>query len=293
MDALPLEILRAMDALPARGAPAVTQLRCEEADGGLYRVWKIESGGQTRLLKAAKEYEAEVYRTFLRGSRYAPEIYAEQRVGGEDWLLMEYVDGHDLCRCTRGALTLALDALISMQAAYWNDTAHAAEAYSFEKSLSGRRRRGEALNDAVLKAGYAEFLRLYETLPRTLCHDDLLPFNVRVCPAQKRAVLIDWEFAGILPYPVPLARLLAYGEESADALFYMTEADRSFAAAYYYENLLRERGVARDEWQRTLDCFLLYEYCEWVAIGNRSGETDGKYYRKYLPLALAQARKLL
>ena len=47
MDALPLEILRAMDALPARGAPAVTQLRCEEADGGLYRVWKIESGGQT------------------------------------------------------------------------------------------------------------------------------------------------------------------------------------------------------------------------------------------------------
>lgn len=54
--------------------------------------------------------------------------------------------------------------------------------------------------------------------------DDLLPFNVIV--SDDRAVLIDWEYGGILPYPSSFARLIAHGEEAEDSLFHMTREDR-------------------------------------------------------------------
>lgn len=38
-----------------------------------------------------------------------------------------------------------------------------------------------------------------------------------------RAVLIDWEYALILPYPTSLARLIAHGEEDENAFFHMTQ----------------------------------------------------------------------
>ena len=45
-------------------AAVITQLRHEEDDEP-YSVWRIEAGGQSFILKEAKEYESEVYRTFL------------------------------------------------------------------------------------------------------------------------------------------------------------------------------------------------------------------------------------
>ena len=62
---------------------------------------------------------------------------------------------------------------------------------------------------------YEQYLQIYSDVPRTLCHDDLLPFNV-LC-AKERAVIIDWEYAGILPYPTSLARLIAHCEEDESA----------------------------------------------------------------------------
>ena len=31
-------------------------------------------------------------------------------------------------------------------------------------------------------------------------------------------------------------------------------------------------GIASEEWRRTLERFLLHEYCEWVFLGNKYGE---------------------
>ena len=73
----------------------------------------------------------------------------------------------------------------------------------------------------------------------------------------------------------------------------MAEADKNFAIEYYYQNLLKEKGISYTEWLQTLEYFLFYEYCEWVFVGNKYNVTDGEYYKKYFPMAKAQAEKLL
>ena len=196
------DIIRHFDLLRA-ARPVVTQLAHEE-DGEPYRVWKLDCGGAVYLLKEAKEYEAEVYRAILpKVGGSVPALYQTADIDGKAYLLMEFVEGSDLRRCSRRGLTLALDALIYMQKATWNDGALSGCAYTFEKSLKDREHRGKYLNDAWLEAAYAVFLDEYASVPRALCHDDLLPFNVLV--SEDRAVLIDWEFAGILPSPASFA----------------------------------------------------------------------------------------
>ena len=107
-----------------------------------------------------------------------------------------------------------------------------------------------------------------------------------------RAVLIDWEYALILPYPTSLARLLAHGEEDENAFFHVTQADKDFAIDYYFEHLLLKKGIKYPEYRRTMDYFLLYEYCEWVAIGVKYGETDTERYRMYFAKAKEYLKKL-
>ena len=177
---------------------------------------------------------------------------------------MEYIEGHNLQKCDRESLTAALDALSYLQNMYWEKRELQGIGHGFEASLPGRQKRGKYLNDAELKRAYEQYLRIYSDIPRSLCHDDFLPFNV-LC-AEERAVIVDWEYAGILPYPTSLARLIAHCEEDESAFFYMTQADKDYAVEYYFEHLLKEKGIDYNAYRRTLDYFLLYEYCEWIMI---------------------------
>lgn len=261
-----------------------------EEDGEPYQVFEVTLDGKKYVLKKAKAYEVQVYSAFFASfPSYAPRVYGHARYKEEEYLLMEYIDGENLQKCSRKSLQLALNALMSMQREFW-DAAMCSQGYSYENSLEQRKKRREFLKDGELESAYDRFLEYYCSLPKTLCHDDLLPFNVIV--SEKRAVLIDWEYGGILPYPVSLARLIAHGREDENSLFFMSEEDKSFAVQYYYENLIREMGIPYEEYRRSLDYFLFYEYCEWVYVGHKYGNTDGEYFKQYLPLAKAAARKL-
>ena len=204
---------------------------------------------------------------------------------------MEYIEGDDLCKCNRAKLKNVLDALISLQQKTWKIQEIDQCEYSFEKSLVQRQNRGKYLNDTLLEEAYEKFLRVFQSVPRTLCHDDLLPFNV--ISNNEKAVLIDWECGGILPYPTSFVRLIAHTEENENALFYMSKSDKCYAIDYYYENLLKKNGISYIDWLDTLECFLFYEYCEWVYVGNKYNVTDGEYFKKYLPIAKQQANKIL
>ena len=254
-------------------------------DGGDYAVWKITAGEDVCVRKKAKNHESAVYSAFLSDCTGAPRLLGAAHTDDGEYLLLEYIRGDDLCHCTRDALTAALDALITLQKRHWENKALSGVGLTFEESLAGRRRRGAYLCDPVLEAAYAKFLHRYETLPRTLCHDDLLPFNVRYDGT--RAVILDWELAGILPYPVSLARLLAHGSEEPDAFFFMTEADKAYAVDYYYAHLIRDHGIAYTDYRQTVDNFLFYEYCEWIMLGNRYEDADMTRFRQYSEKARA------
>lgn len=284
-------IINLIDTVPVTERAVVTQLKHVEDDEP-YQVWSIDTGAARYILKEAKEDEAETYRLILSelNDDCSPAIYQMISAGEKIYLLMEYIDGENLCRCNRAKLPLALDALISLQRKTWNNRSLAAYGYSFEKSLHGREQRGKYLNDPLLEEVYEKFMGMYRTVPRALCHDDLLPFNV--IASDNRAVLIDWECGGILPYPTAFARLIAHSEEAENALFFMTSEDRTFAIDYYYNNLLKEMGISYAEWRNTLEYFLFFEYCEWVFVGNKYDAKNSEFYKKYLPIARHQASKI-
>jgi len=276
--------------LPGIGEGAIRAFTVEE-DGGAYAVWRIDAGSGSCVLKRAKAFELETYRCFFRDKKpYAPAFYGSCAFGGAAYFLMEYCPGDDLRRCEREKLKKALDALIEMQEEFWQREALYDSALTLEKSLAGIENRGRYLGSQRLEAAYAAFVRIYQTTPRTLCHDDLLPFNLLI---GERAVLIDWEYGGLLPYPASFARLIAHGREEAGAFFYMTREDRDFAIQYYYDGLIKKHGIPFAEYRRTLDYFLFYEYCEWVMLGNRYDNRSDERYGDYLKLAEELAAKLL
>lgn len=262
-----------------------------EEDGARYNVWRIQFPDSIRVLKAAKGYEHEIYTKILQDQySFAPRIIESGTVDGREYLLMDYISGDNLMSCTRETLIYALDALIQMQSAFWLNSHLSQIGLTFEKSLSSRENRLNYLNDPELEQIYREFLREYQSVPRTLCHDDLLPFNV--IAQENRAVFIDWEVAGILPYPVSLARLIAHGEEKKGAFFFMTEADKAFALDYYYQNFISEKGISREVYNRTMALFLFYEYCEWIYLGNCYADADPARFIRYLEKAKAMEKLL-
>lgn len=286
----PTEIIRKMNVFPECASLEVTPFHSAE-DGSAYEVWKVKAGEQIRVLKKAKESELEICSAFFRqGGLGAPRLLGSISVDGEDYFLMEYVPGEDLCQCTREKLTKALDALIAMQDRYWNDREHRDVGCTYEQSLARRKSRGEYLNDPELERAYAGFLERYAVLPRTLCHEDLLPFNVLI--SEEGAVIIDWECAGILPYPTSLARLIAHGTENPGDLFYMTEEDRKFAIEYYYTHLAHPKGIEYGDYRRAVDEALLFEYCEWIMLGNKYPDADMERYRLYLKKAKAHVKNM-
>ena len=257
---------------------------CAE-DGEMYDVCLVQSAQGECVIKRAKGDEANIYRALLTGCPGVPTLYGTHEIGTDAYLLLERAPGEPILHLDRASLTKILDALIQMQAKYWNFTPPANLAYTFDNALDARRARGTHLHDKEIERAYATYLELFCTLPRTLCHDDLLPFNVLV--SKENATLIDWEIAGILPYPTPLARLLAHAQDTPDAFFYATDADKAFAAQYYYDGLVAPRGIPLADFARALRYFTLYEYCEWIMVGNKYHQTDSPRYQQYCALARA------
>ena len=261
-------------------------------DGSAYGVWKVQSQGMTYVLKKAKGQEISIYTSFFnRELRGAPRFLGSTTFDGEAYFLMDYVPGEDLRRCNRKKLIGALDALICLQDFYWERRELPGVGIAFADSFVGRKNRKNYLNDKELEEAYDAFLAQYAALPRTLCHDDLLPFNVLV--GEEKATIIDWEVGGILPYPTSLARLIAHTEDSADAFFFMTEEDKAFAIDYYYENLVKNKGISYGDYRKALDAFLLYEYCEWIMLGNKYPDGDKVRYCAYLEKAKAHIKNSL
>lgn len=160
---------------------------------------------------------------FIPRKTVCPRLFGTCREGDDTFLLMEFVEGENLQRPTKRKLLLAVRALAAMQEEYWQNTALISSGLTFEKSFSSLKQRRQYLLSPLLERHFDEFLALYERLPRTLCHDDLLPFNLIVNGKEERAVLLDWEAGGILPYPVSFARLIAHGREHYE-LFRMTKS---------------------------------------------------------------------
>ena len=280
----PNELIGILQRLGRSGVRAeqISPFHCDE-DGSEYAVWLVNTGKTKCVLKRAKGNEIEIYRSFFPGKKpYVPAFLGACEYHGDTYFLTEYCPGEGLCRCDRERLKKALDAIILMQDEFWEREGLYDAANAYQMALKNVEHRGKYLGSALLDVAYATFKVQYANTPRTLCHDDLLPFNLLV---GERAVLIDWEYGGMLPYPTSLARLLAHGREKDGAFFYLKNEDRSFAIDYYYDNLIKKHGVSYADYRRTLELFFFFEYCEWVMLGNEYDSRDDERYADSLKLA--------
>ena len=244
----------------------VSQIPYEECDG-FYSVWKITDARGSYLLKrTASETELAIYRKLRNRIDALPTFYGATEYRGKPYLLLEFVEGHNLMQATRNDLGRVVDAMIRMQDMFWGSRQRIGEPFS--AALQSCLNRKVYLKETVLIDAFTRFEAMYRTLPRTLCHNDFLPFNVIV--GTERTAFIDWEYGGILPYPVMLARLLAHTSEHGETPFFMTQQDRDFAIETYYDRLIRKKGISRADYLEAMNAFLFYESLEWVYV-----------YRKY------------
>ena len=253
-------------------------------DGQDYEVWKIATSEKNYVLKKTKGYEFSIYSGFFcKNPCGVPRIYGSTTYNNENYILMEFLEGESKVKLDRQSLKKALDALILIQNEFWEAQGMDSFGLSFSESLKQRRERGNYIKNPNISSAYSDFLELYEALPRTLCHDDLLPFNLLI--SEKNAAIIDWEIAGILPYPASFARLIAHAEQTDDSFFYIKDEDKEFAIDYYYQNLVKSKGISYQGFRYALELFLLYEYCEWIMIGVKYEDADIERYEKYLKKA--------
>ena len=244
----------------------VSQIPYEECDG-FYSVWKITDARGSYLLKRiASETELAIYRKLRNRIDALPTFYGATEYRGKPYLLLEFVEGHNLMHATRNDLGRVLDAMIRMQDRFWGSRQRVGEPFS--AALQSCLNRKAYLSETVLIDAFTRFEAMYRTLPCTLCHNDFLPFNVIV--GTERTAFIDWEYGGILPYPAMLARLLAHTSEHGETPFFMTQQDRDFAIETYYDRLIHKKGISRADYLAAMNAFLFYESLEWVYV-----------YRKY------------
>ena len=232
-----------------------------------YDAFQIQDGYRTYVLKKSSEQERTAYETFLGSvGRIAPRLCQSAEVDGETYLLLEDVPGNTLRTWTRTDLITVLDTLIQLQDKFWERRDLESFGYGYPAGLKDCQDRAACLNDPDMESAYSIFLDLYPSVPRTLC-PDLLPSNILM--QRKRVTVVDWGYAGILPYPTALARLIAHGEEDKNAAFSLSPLDREFAIHYYFTHFILDKGIPYEEYRRTLDYFLLYEYCGWLVQGDR------------------------
>lgn len=250
----------------------IKQIKNEDGDD-FYNVWLIVSDNNSYILKKSTENEINNYNALLNIP--IPKYYGYTKYYNKSYILIEYLDGDNLMNGNLGNCTKAIDTIIEINKKYLNKDIVLSD--TFDKELIRINRRFEYLNDELLEKKYLEFINVYKKTIKTVCHNDLLPFNMII--AKNNAYLIDLENIGFLPYPVMFARFIAHYKDVKGYLFYLEDEIKEYLIKYYYDNFVVSLNKTYEEYLYELELFLFFEYTEWIYVYNRyKFPKDERYY---------------
>lgn len=260
---------------------------CDDGEGELnrYNVYKITVDGMHYVLKKSDVRERNIYQDFLEGNDFkVPRFYGSVETEGSLWILIEYIEGNDLRDFTEDDAYACADSITSIMNAYWQKDEREFQEKKqddrFERYWARIQKRARCLaGEPELAQAYDVFLERQKTCPRTLCNGDFLQFNA--ISHEGSVYVIDWAFAGIMPYSLDIARMIAHGtEERTTFPFYMTDAQRNLYVEEVYKKL-REKP----DWERYLEDIrlsLLNEYVEFIEYDlNHPEEERDKVFAYY------------
>jgi len=250
-----------------------------------YNVYKIISDDKTYILKKTDKYEVEVYEKFLENKNLpVPKLEGWAYFNNVRWILIEYIAGTDLRMFNEDMAYGCADSLSRIFNMYWqeNDFKDNELDNRFERYWTRINKRSKCLiNEQKLFSAYDVFLDRQLVCPRTLCNGDFLQCNA--IESNEGIVLIDWAFAGIMPYSLDIARLISHGSEKFFPFpFYMTDEYREIFLKSIYNKLLYKPDYKQFLWDVTLS--RLNECIEFIEreLNDESLERDEgfTYYYK-------------
>lgn len=250
----------------------INQIQNEEGSG-YYNVWKVVTLDSNYILKQSTEKELNNYLKLKISP--IPNFYGYTKYYNKIYILLEYIDGSDLRNGSLDKNIIGLDTIIEVQKAYLNKEIELSD--TFEDELNRINKRFDYLLDERLKNKYNEFIKVYKTSIKTVCHNDLLPFNMII--SNNKAYLIDLENVGYLPYLTMFSRFIAHYKEEEGYLFYLEENIKQELIKYYYDNFVSLLNISYDEYLHDLELFLFFEYTEWIYVYNKFNlKKDERYY---------------
>lgn len=238
-------------------------------DGGgadrSYNVYKITSDNKTYILKKSDDNEIGVYENYLTGkSLPVPRFEGLTSINNIKWILIEYIAGTDLRKFTKDMAYGCADSLSRIYNIYWQDKGYEGNKSDnrFERYWARINKRSECLrNEPKLSSAFHVFLDRQLECPRTLCNGDFLQCNA--IKSNDGIILIDWAFAGIMPYSLDLARLISHGSEKYSPFpFYMSDEYRRIFLKGVYDKLLYKPDYKQFIWDVILSC--LNECIEFI-----------------------------
>lgn len=230
-----------------------------------YNVYKITADKQTYILKKSDDNEIGVYEKFLADKNLpVPKLEGWTCVNKTKWILIEYIAGVDLRIFNKDMAYGCADSLSRIFNIYWQKDGFEENKLDnrFERYWTRINKRAECLkNESKLSSAYRIFLDRQLVCPRTLCNGDFLQCNA--IESHDDIILIDWAFAGIMPYSLDVARLIAHGSEKFFPFpFYMTDQYRRIFLKGVYDKLLYKPDYKQFIWDVILSC--LNECIEFI-----------------------------
>lgn len=253
----------------------IKQIKNEDGDD-FYNVWMIVSDNNSYILKRSTENEISNYNVLLNIP--IPKYYGNLKYYNKLYILIEYLDGDNLMNGNLYKCTKAIDTIIEINKKYLNNEVELSD--TFDKELIRINKRLEYLNDELLERKYLEFIDVYKKTIKTVCHNDLLPFNMII--VNNIAYLIDLENIGYLPYLLMFARFIAHYKDIKGYLFYLEDSVKEYLIKYYYDNFVSLLNKSYEEYLYELDLFLFFEYTEWVYVYNRYNIKKDERFNYYL-----------
>lgn len=245
-----------------------------------YNVYKVISDKQVYILKKSDDNEIEVYEKFLKDKNLpVPKLEGWAYVNNTKWILIEYIEGADLRLFNKYMAYGCADSLSRIFNMYWQENKLDNR---FERYWTRINKRAKCLiNEPKLSSAYDVFLDRQLVCPRTLCNGDFLQCNA--IESNNHIILIDWAFAGIMPYSLDVARLICHGSEKFFPFpFYMTDEYRKIFLKDVYDKLLFKPDYKQFIWDVILSC--LNECIEFIEreLNDKSIERDEgfTYYYK-------------
>ena len=265
------------------------ELECfpfEESKGFYKNIYKIITPSKTYVLKKAKSYELDIYKNTI-GLHSIPKFYDSYHYYGHDYILFEFVKGHNVMKMDRNSLIKVVDAIIAIQDKCWMKKETFGQ--SLDNAIESRYKRLSFLPDE-LKETYEQYIECFKKTPLSFSHEDLLPFNILI--NDKAVSFIDLEIGGVLPYPTMLVRLISHTNDDKKAMFYLSKEDYRFAIEYYYSNFIKNKCISYDEYIKTINLFIFNELIEWIYVYKKNNYQPNNFYNSYYQKALLKIEGL-